>query len=81
MIDVVLAQTPNKPAEPAEQSLTMEAKLTRDPIACVVTAAEVGQAPPRVVSKPAGPALAPEVRKALMESFRRNEAAYRYLGR
>jgi hypothetical protein len=53
----------------------------RDQIVCVVTTAEVGQAPPRVVSKPAGPALGPELSRALMESFRRNEAAYRYLGR
>ena len=81
MSDVVLGQEPHKPAEPAERALTMEAKMTRDQIVRVVAAADVGQAPPRVVSKPAGPALAPELRKALLESFRRNEAAYRYLGR
>jgi hypothetical protein len=59
----------------------VDTESIRDPIErsdapVIVDAAHSGEAPKLALTD-----LPPEVRKALLESFRRNEAAYRHLGR
>ena len=79
--DQVSGSTPKMPVGPAERVLTMEAPSMNDQVVCVITTADIVPVPPRIVPKPAGLALGPDLRQALKDSFRQNEAAYRYLGR